>query len=271
MGLRDDLRGTIPDSVCMALPNGYDIIGDIAIITPQEPLPSDPEVRRTIADAITARHHNIVTVLAKTSETSGPFRTAGFAILSGEETVTTHNEYGCSYRLDLRETFFSPRLGCERQRVAERIQPGERVLVPFCGVGPFVVPAAKRGARVVALEKNARACRWLLHNLHLNTVYERVDLLQADAFAIPQLVQGTFTRAILPAPYGLNEPAFLSRVLPAIISGGWVHLYTFCAENNLPEREKIYHSLGLEVMEIRRCGYVAPAIARWAVDLKKRK
>jgi len=271
VGLRDDLRGTIPESVCMGLPNGYDVIGNIAIITPQNPLPPDPEIRRIIADAITARHHNIITVLAKTADTSGPFRTAGFTVLSGEETVTTHHEYGCRYCLDLRETFFSPRLGCERQRVAGSIQPGERILIPFCGVGPFVVPAAKRGARVVALEKNAYACRWLLHNLHLNNVYENVDLLHADAFAIPQLVQGTFSRAILPAPYGLNEPAFLPRVLPSVIPGGLLHLYTFDAKNNLAEREKIYNSLGLEIMEIRRCGYVAPAIARWAVDLKKIK
>lgn len=271
MGLRDDLRGMIPEPVRMTLPNSYDVIGDIAIITPLQPLPSDEHMHRIIADALTARHHNIVTVLAKTADTGGPFRTAGFTILSGEETVTTHHEYGCRYRLDLRETFFSPRLGYERQRIATMIQPGERVLVPFCGVGPFVVPAAKRGAQVVALEKNARACRWLLHNLHLNKVYERVDLLQADAFAVPQLVRGTFSRAILPAPYGLNEPALLSGILPGIVPGGCIHLYTFGPENNLPERETIYHSLGLEIRNIRRCGYVAPAIARWAVDLKKRE
>ena len=58
---------------------------------------------------------------------------------------------------------------------AIRYRSGERVLVPFCGVGPFVIPAAARGAEITAIEQNQEACRWLSENVLLNGVSDQVN------------------------------------------------------------------------------------------------
>ena len=42
---------------------------------------------------------------------------------------------------DLKTVFFNPKLLRERKRVTDQVQPGELVFVPFCGAGPFAIPA----------------------------------------------------------------------------------------------------------------------------------
>ena len=66
-------------------------------------------------------------------------------------------------------------------RIASKVRPGEIVLVPFCGVGPFAVPLAAKGAAVFALETNPEACRWLAENARLNRVEESVVIIKGDA------------------------------------------------------------------------------------------
>ena len=78
--------------------------------------------------------------------------------------------------------FFNPRLASERKRVTVQVQHGERVLIPCCGVGPFVVPVAAHGAEIVAVEQNPEACRWLEENIRLNGVEDRVTIIEGDAF-----------------------------------------------------------------------------------------
>ena len=79
-------------------------------------------------------------------------RTAGYDILAGNTTVTLHREFGFAFRLDVSRVFFNTRLAYERMRVIDQTESGERVFVPFCGVGPFAIPAAAKGAAVVAVE-----------------------------------------------------------------------------------------------------------------------
>ena len=143
-----------------------------------------------IAEAIISRRHGIKTVLNKCSRLEGTNRTARYEVLAGSDTVTTHKEYNFSYRLDVSAVFYNPRLASERRRVTAQVRPGERVLVPFCGVGPFVIPAAAHGASVVAIEKNPEACHWLLENIVLNGVENQVSLIIGDAFNTSLLPAG---------------------------------------------------------------------------------
>jgi tRNA (guanine37-N1)-methyltransferase len=101
---------------------------------------------------------------------------AEYEHLAGEGTVTMHREFGFVYRLDVTRVFFNSHLGYERRRVASQVKSGEKVLVPFAGVGPFVVPLAARGAWVLALEKNREACSWLAENAKVNGLCEKVQL-----------------------------------------------------------------------------------------------
>src|SRR5690606_21028139 len=93
-------------------------------------------------------------VVSKNPIPRGEFRVAGMELVAGTRTTTVCSEYGFSYRLDIARSFYSSRLASERRRVWMQVEKGERVLVPFSGVGPYAIPPAKRGAWVTAIEKN---------------------------------------------------------------------------------------------------------------------
>ena len=165
--------------------------------------------------------------------------------------------------------FFNPRLASERKRVTVQVQYGERVLVPCCGVGPFVVPAAARGAEIVAVEQNPEACRWLEENIRLNGVEDRVTIIEGDAFDSSILPTGDFDRAIIPTPYGMD--AILDVIAPRVKRGGMIHFYTFKNRDQADALGPAFGQKGFEVLIQRRCGNVAPGVSRWVYDLVTRK
>jgi tRNA (guanine37-N1)-methyltransferase len=264
MNLKEHLKGVIPAEKLNLLSNHFQVIGDIAIVS----IP--PELRgckKEIASAITSRHRSIRTVLNKTSKLEGSKRVAGFEVLAGEGTVTMHREFGFSYRLDVAKVFFNSRLSYERNRVASKVQPGERVLVPFCGVGPFVVPLAARGATVFALESSPEACRWLAENIGLNRVDDNVVIIRGDAFSASRMLKTKFDRIVIPTPYGMD--LILETVAPAVKKGGTVHFYTFKKQHQIGGLVERYGRMDLRTELYRRCGNVAPGVSRWAFDLVK--
>ena len=267
MRLREQLKGTIPENDLARLSNRFHVIGDIAIVS----VPPEMEsYKMEIAETIVSRHRNIKTVLNKVSKLEGNRRVASFEILAGNETVTVHREFGFCYRLDLRKVFFNSHLGYERRRVALKVRPGERVLVPFCGVGPYVVPAAAAGARVVALESNSEACKWLVENASSNRVEDNIDLIKGDARDLANLLNLRslkFDRAIIPTPYGMDQA--LDILSPLVKKGGAIHFYTFKKKHQIDGLIAKYENAGLKVEFYRSCGNVAPCVCRWVFDLVK--
>jgi len=120
------------------------------------------------------------TVLNKASKVKGETRVRDWELLAGENTTVVHREYGCEFALDLATVYFSPRLATERHRVAEQVSEaqrasesasgqgpradGEHAFDMFAGVGPFVIPFAKRGATCVGVDINAEAIDYLREN-----------------------------------------------------------------------------------------------------------
>ena len=262
MGLKDQLQGEIPDHILCSLSDRFDVIGTIAVLS-LPPILSGYEP--VIARAILSQRKNIRTVLNKTSLLEGCSRTARYEILAGTGMITTHHEYDFSYQLDVSTVFFNPRLASECRRVTSQVQPGERLLVPCCGVGPFVIPAAARGAEIVAVEQNPEACFWLKENLALNGGEERVTLIRGDAFDTSLLPKYRFDRAIIPTPYGMD--ALFAVIAPRVKRGGMIHFYTFKNRNQADALREEFGQNGFEVVTKRRCGNVAPNVSRWVYDL----
>jgi tRNA (guanine37-N1)-methyltransferase len=264
MGLKDQLKGIIPGRALCHLSDRFDVIGDIAVLSLSPYLFG---YEGTIADAIISRRRTIKTVLNKISRLDGCNRTARYEILAGRYTVTVHHEYEFAYQLDVGTVFYNPRLASERKRVTDQVQSGERILVPFCGVGPFVIPAAAHGADIIAVEKNPEAYRWLARNVQLNGVKDRVTTILGDAFDTSLLPVYPFDRAIIPTPYGMDTifEVLASRVKP----GGIIHFTTFKNRNQANALAGEFEMKGFEVVVQRRCGNVAPSVSRWVFDLVK--
>ncbi|HIH74116.1 MAG TPA: class I SAM-dependent methyltransferase family protein [Methanosarcina sp.] len=274
--LRDSMKGIVEDPLLPLVPKRFDYIGDIAVIS----IPAELEhYREAIVSNILSMRGNTRAVLNKVSKLEGERRVAHFELLSGESAETFHRENGYTYRMDVRKVFFNPRLYWERARVASKVLPGESILIPFAGVGPFVFPSAGKGATAFAIEINPDACICLKENVRLNKLEKKVSIIQGDAklilrnltsletedFHIPE---NGFDRAIVPTPYGMDH--FLGMVSEHVKKGGYIHFYTFKTESQVPELVEEYKKMGLEVEFYRRTGNVAPGVSRWVFDLIKK-
>lgn len=274
--LRDSMKGIVEEPLLPLVPKRFDYIGDIAVIS----IP--PELgayREAIVSNILSMRGNTRAVLNKVSKLEGERRVAHFELLAGESAETFHRENGYTYRMDVRKVFFNPRLYWERARVASKVLSGESVLIPFAGVGPFVLPSAGKETKVCAIEINPEACACLKENVRLNKLEKQVTVIQGDAglvlsnpgsleaegFRVPE---NGFDRAIVPTPYGMDH--FLEMISCFIKKGGHIHFYTFKTENQIPELIEKYRKMGLKVEFYRRTGNVAPGVSRWVFDLVKK-
>ena len=264
MGLREQLAGKIPADLLPYVSDHFEVIGNVAVLA--IPAILDP-YKHTLAQAIILQRKNIATILNKTGKIAGDSRTARYEVLLGSATVTVHREFGFSYRIDVGSSFFSARMAYERKRVTNQAEPGEKIYVPFTGVGPFAIPAAARGAEVWAVEKNPDAFRWLAENVVLNHTGNNCHILQGDALDTAQLPHASFDRIVIPAPYGMDHA--LDVLLPLLSYGGVAHVYTFKTKEQVPGLIAVYEGKGLDVTFYSSCGNIAPGVSRWVFDLAR--
>ena len=207
------------------LVKSFDIVGDIAVL---EIPPALARREKEIAEAVMAVQHNIRVVAKKTGGTAGEFRIRPVAVVAGEKrTNTVYREGGCDFELDLNKTYFSGRLGTERERIANLVKKGERVLVPFAGVGPFAIRIAKKqpSARVVGIELNPDAEKYFEGNVARNKCNNATAILGDVAKLLPGKYKRWADRVAMPLPKDASE--FLVNVIPCLKKGGVLHYYSF--------------------------------------------
>jgi tRNA (guanine37-N1)-methyltransferase len=262
--LKRSLEGRLTPEQLSSLPRGFEVIGDIAIIT----LPSELEgEKHLIASAILQQRKDVNTVLARKNKITGYKRVPTFEVLIGNTTKTIHREHGYVYALDVREVYFSSKLGYERARIASQIQRHEEVMVPFCGIGPYLIPAARKGRCALGIERNKIACRYLRENLRLNRAENNTHLLHADVAHLNNLLGGArFHRIIMPTPY--NHDHYLPVAVKHLRPGGIIHFYTFKPAREVASLKDWFNAHHLRLLYQRRCGSVAPGIYRYVFDLK---
>jgi tRNA (guanine37-N1)-methyltransferase len=203
----------------------YERLGDIVILDEE-----DEDRARTIADAVVASDLPVETVVNRASKVKGELRVRDWDVLVGESTETVHREYGCEFLLDISEVYFSPRLATERHRVAEQVAAGERAFDMFAGVGPFVVPFAKRGAEVVGCDLNEAAVRYLRENARRNGVEDRVTAVHGDVREVAGDYEGWADRVVMNLPHSADE--FLDAAVTLAGDDCVVHYYDIQHEDD---------------------------------------
>ncbi len=201
----------------------FEVVGDIAMV-------EDRDAER-VAAALMSTSKSIKTVIAPISDVEGEFRTRRFRHVAGEaRTVTLHKEHGLRYRVDLEGAYFTPRLGTERLRIACLVSPGDVVLDMFAGVGPFSLLLAKKGAEVIAMDKNPVAIKYLRENALLNKV-NNIKILEGDASELALRYENKADHVIMNLPHSASE--FLLPAMRAAKSEGMVHYYCIAPEDDL--------------------------------------
>ena len=205
---------------------GYDLLGNIAIIYAQ------PRIARRIGKLILSLNKNAETVLRKTSAVKGKYRTRSYAHVVGKRNyIAYYKENGCIFEFDVRKVFFSPRLAYERQRIAAQVKDGEHVVVMFAGVGPFAIEIAKKvpSAKVIAIELNKYAYKYMLRNIQLNKV-ENVKPVLGDVKRVSIKYRNFADRIVMPLPK--ESHSFLDAAYEVAKQKAIVHYYTFVPRDN---------------------------------------
>jgi len=215
---------TMPADILSFDPS-YARLGDVIIVDED-----DPERAQTLAGAIVESDLPVETVLNRASKIKGTERVRDWEVLAGESTEAVHREYGCEFALDLERVYFSPRLATERHRVVEQAEAGERALDMFAGVGPFVIPFAKRGGTVVGVDINEDAIEYLRENARRNGVEDRVTAICGDVREVADEYEGWADRLVMNLPHSADE--FLDTAVTLAGDDCVVHYYDFQHEDD---------------------------------------
>ncbi|VVB95009.1 tRNA (guanine(37)-N1)-methyltransferase Trm5a [uncultured archaeon] len=263
MSLHDLLKDKIPHEKLSLLPRGFEIIGDIAIITIP---PALDDEKYLIADALTNQRKDIKTVLRKLHKIEGAARAGEFELLLGNSTTTIHRENNCAFFVDITKTYFSGKLYYERNRIAQKVNDGEAVLVLFAGVGPFLISIKKKkNVKITGLDNNPAACAFLKKNIELNDIEAHVIL--ADANSMEHIFKEPFDRIVMPTPYGQDH--FLNLASSILKPEGIIHFYTFKKDFEIAHFKKLLLESGWHIDFYRGCGEIAPRAKRYVFDLRK--
>lgn len=260
----------MPEAAVEALPGGWQRVGDVLLLRLPDALePHEAQVAEVYADVLDAR------AVLQVEGAEGELREPRTRHLFGDEdTETTHREDGLAFRLDPAEVLFSAGNHHERHRLTDQVEPGERVVDLFAGIGYFTLPLARAGAEVVACEKNPPSAAYLRQNATLNDLADWVEVREGDAREVaPTGVADRVLMGVFP-----GTRAFVPTALAALApEGGTLHYHTTAPEPDACQaawRELATHPrlveapVEAELVQARRVKSYAPNVAHVVLDVR---
>ncbi len=249
---------------------GYDVVGDIAIVSIDEGFTAK---ELDVAEAILAGNGRIKVVAKRVGYYGGEFRTMSLEILAGENRKETEvKEFGVRLLVNVETVYYSIRSGNERKRIASLVTPGEAVLVLFSGVAPFPLMIARysKAGSIVGIEKNPQAHAYAVANLARNKKQTNIRLYLGDVQEVVPGLATTFDRVVMPLPTRGED--YLSCALPSLKAGGLLHFYDMQSMDRLAESvAKVDRACRaahrrLVSSTVTRCGHCSPNTYRICVD-----
>lgn len=214
------------------LSSSFDIIGSIAIIKIPETLSSK---KTLIADTLIEEIKSVNTVFSQVSAIEGDYRLRKLEFLSGENTpITLYKEHGSTFKVDVINTYFSPRLSTERLRISNLVNPDEVIVNMFGGVGTFsmVIARNNRSSKIYSIDSNPIAYDLCKENTEINKLSNNVFPILGDAKEIiPKKLRGIATRVLMPLPEKAKE--FVDFAVSSLVnSKGIVHYFAHVGAEN---------------------------------------
>uniref|UniRef100_A0AC34RTF2 tRNA (guanine(37)-N1)-methyltransferase n=2 Tax=Panagrolaimus sp. JU765 TaxID=591449 RepID=A0AC34RTF2_9BILA len=161
--------------------SGYSQVGHIAHLNLREELwPFKQIIGQLLLDKVSW----VKTVVNKTDSIATEFRNFDMELLAGEPNfIAEMRERGIVYRFDFRKVFWNSRLSTEHGRIVDKLTKNSVVFDIFAGVGPFALPAVKKGVlKVFANDKNPFSTKYMAENVQLNKIStDLIDIFTLDA------------------------------------------------------------------------------------------
>jgi tRNA (guanine37-N1)-methyltransferase len=252
-----------------------DLIGNIAILNFKR---NTFFLKKKINAYILLRKNtNIKTILEKKEKIEGILRIPKLKFLAGKKDYETYyKENNCLFKFNVKETYFSPRLSNERNRISEEVLnlskkiKNPRILVMFAGVYPYPIVLAKKlklnkiKAKIYVNELNKKANFYGKENIKLNKVDDYIQFCEGDAKDLPKKLNQKFDIILMPRPN--LEETFLDICLKLSKKGTKVFYHGFGKkEEVINEIEKKLKGK-YQNFVIRKAGEIAPYKYRWQVN-----
>ncbi|KAJ1623198.1 SAM-dependent methyltransferase TRM5/TYW2-type [Pavlovales sp. CCMP2436] len=92
-------------------------------------------------------------------------------LLAGDPDMRAEcKQNGCVFTLDYDKVYWNSRLEKEHGLLVSQMGPRDILVDMMAGIGPFAIPAAKKGVRVFANDLNPESYKWLTLNVASNKV-----------------------------------------------------------------------------------------------------
>lgn len=247
--LKRSLENILSPKESEELISAFDQIGDIIIIRIPDSLLSK---KKLIGETLLQEVKIVKSVFYQSSPVEGDFRTRNLEILAGEDkTETEYKEFGCRFRVDVANAFFSPRLSTERERIATLIQDGETMVNMFAGVGMFSIMAAKnKKCTVYSLDINPIASKLCEKNVKLNKLAGKVISINGETSKIIQeKLADTSDRTLMLLPERSDD--FLESAIRTTKDGGIIHYYSHIHADKKSDAGKLSEEHYLEISPVK--------------------
>jgi tRNA wybutosine-synthesizing protein 2 len=220
--VRARLAAAVGADAASAMPAGYQRLGRVLLLR----LPERLRPHFPLLGVAWQEELGVATVLVRVGPVEGELRRPRVERIAGATTETEVVEHGIRWRFDAARIMFAAGNRSERQRAGALVRTGETVVDLFAGIGYFAIPAARVGgaSRVIAVEKNPEAHRYLLENADRNGVGDRVDGRLGDNRTVP-LPDGVADHVFL--GYLPDATPWVGRAVPLVrADGGTLHVHT---------------------------------------------
>jgi tRNA (guanine37-N1)-methyltransferase len=164
------MKSILPEDSQGEIPVGFAIVGHVGTLCPALShfhlliIPAHLNLRdqylpykHLIAEVLVDKNPVIKTVINKVDDVgeASEYRTFSFEVLAGDGNMNVEiKEEDCTFRFDYSRVYWNSRLSTEHSRLVSMFNPGEVVCDVMAGVGPFAIPAGKKGVFVWANDLN---------------------------------------------------------------------------------------------------------------------
>lgn len=255
-----------------------DIVGNIAIL--KFPRQTFWMIKKLKAKKFLKENKTVTTVVEKIEGFSGQLRTLKTKYLAGIKTKeTTYKENQCTFKFNINESYFSPRLSNERKIIADEVaklckKKNTKILVMFAGISPYPIiiakklKEAKKSATIISNELNKKANKESERNIWLNKLQNYITLVNGDAKKLPAKIKYKFDIVLMLRPNLKNT--FLKTTLKLSKKGTTIFYHGFGTKEEVLNEIQKNTKNKIGKIKIRKAGDIGAYKYRWQAEFKVR-
>uniref|UniRef100_A0A182N8A5 tRNA (guanine(37)-N1)-methyltransferase n=1 Tax=Anopheles dirus TaxID=7168 RepID=A0A182N8A5_9DIPT len=150
--------------------------------------------KELIGEVIRDKIADCRTVVNKSLSIDNTYRNFQMELLCGEPDYRVSvKENGCLFAFDFSKVYWNPRLSTEHEKIAKMLHKNDALYDVYAGVGPFAVPAARKGCRVLANDLNPDSYQALVRDRNRFKMAKKANKMKDQPKQLAKKAKTVFT------------------------------------------------------------------------------